>query len=73
MMMTRSGALVPRWIASTSMKAVEVGTRVPVKFSDGVSMVRQLPQPALISVKRLFTQACAAPMPRVVELLPERL
>ena len=44
MITTRSGSVVPRWMASTSWITEGVGTRVPVTVSSGVTISRQPPQ-----------------------------
>jgi hypothetical protein len=41
MITTRSGFVVPRWIANTFVTLVGVGTRRPVTTSEGVAIVRQ--------------------------------
>ena len=44
MITTRSGSVVPRWMASTSWMMAGLGTRAPVTVSSGVTISRQPPQ-----------------------------
>ncbi len=70
---TRFGSAVPGSTASTSMISVGLGMRSPETTSVGVSMRRHPPQPAPMASKRAFTQRRAAPMPRVSEVVSERV
>ncbi len=73
MITTRPGSPVPRWIASTSITSVGVGTRSPWTTWEGVRMSRQPPQPRPISAKRAATQRRAAPMPRVSDFVSDKV
>ena len=73
MRMTRPGSLVPFWMARMSITSVGLGTRRPVNISEGVSTVRQPPQSLDICVNCEATQRRAAPMPRVSDLVSERV
>jgi hypothetical protein len=44
MMITRSGSLVPCWMASTSTTSVGTGNRSPVTVFAGIATFRQPPQ-----------------------------
>ncbi len=73
MTITRSGSVVPRWIASTSITSVGLGTRRPVTVSAGVSTVRHPPQSLDMAANSAATQRRAAPMPRVGDLVSDRV
>src|SRR4249919_1207631 len=71
---TRSGSLVPRWMATTFMTSTpSFGVRLPVNTCDGVTISRQPPQSFEIASKRDFTQRRAAPMPRALDLVSDKV
>jgi hypothetical protein len=69
---TRSGSVVPRWMASTSITSVGLGMRVvPETICEGVSIIRQPPQSLEMAWNSDATQRRAAPIPRVGDLVSE--
>ena len=69
--MTRSGSVLPRLIATTSITSVGLGVRLPVNTCEGVTTSMQPPQSFEIASKRDFTQRRAAPMPRVSDFVSD--
>ncbi len=70
---TRSGSVVPRWMASTSAMTVGWENRWPVKVCSGVSIWRQPAQLLDSASNWAAIQRRAAPTPRVSEVVSEAL
>jgi len=74
MMMTRSGSVVPRWIATTLITSVGLGMRGrAVTVSPGRTISRQPPHSRLMVWNSRSTQRRAAPTPRVSEPVSDRV
>src|SRR5690348_5045403 len=71
---TRSGSVVPRWIATISItSAPPFGMRGPVNDCAGFTTSMQPLQPLEMSLNCAATQRRAAPIPRVFEVVVERV
>src|SRR5580692_12870221 len=71
--MTRSGSVVPLWMATTSTMGAGLGTRAPVTVCEGVTTERQPPQSRPICSNRACAKVRAAPMPRFGDAVSERV